>query len=212
MDRPQIATLLTGVRLSVPPRYGAHLPAPGTATRTLGTSGERVAFGSRSRPEPRVATLPYHKLLTTDASLPLLRAAARFDSGWEYMKDTASVGTLTEGRVLAALLTKGYVVAIPFGVAKYDLIVDMGDLKKVQCKTGRLIEGSIAFNAYSQNGTTKVRNNYIGLVDYFGVWCPALPDDVYLVPIEPSMRNEVRLRIEPTNKVQGIRWAKDFKI
>lgn len=97
------------------------------------------------------------------------------------MKDTNSVGAITEGRVLSALIDRGYTVSIPFNVAKYDLVVEIeGVLQRVQCKTGRLQDGLIKFRSVTvaRSGSSV---DYRGLIDSFAVFCPEL-GKVYLVP------------------------------
>ena len=131
--------------------------------------------------------------------------------------DTNSAGAQTEGRVLAALIKAGYTVAVPFGVARYDLIAEMDDgFKRIQCKTGRLRQGAILFKACSLGSSRRPGSytsvSYVGDADMFGVFCPDT-DAVYLVPIEES-RTEMRLRIAPTSNSQakGVRWAHDFEL
>ena len=121
-------------------------------------------------------------------------------------------GTKTEGIILAALLKAGYVVLIPFGVTRYDLAFDRaGKISTVQCKTGRLIDGAIAFKACSIDRGTQIRSGYRGQVDYFGVACPGV-DDVFLVPVNEVGETEGRLRMAAprNNQSKGIRLASDY--
>ena len=127
------------------------------------------------------------------------------------VKDTSRVGSLTEGRVLAALIATGFTVAIPFGVARYDLIVDVGStLKRVQCKTGRFRNGAIIFNAYSSS-QSGVRG-YQGEADFFGVYCRET-DKVYMVPVNET-KTQVYLRVSPPKNCQltGIKLAVDYEV
>lgn len=133
------------------------------------------------------------------------------------MKDTNAVGAQTEGRVLAGLIRAGYTVAVPFGVARYDLVVEMDDgFKRVQCKTGRLRDGAVRFNAASLGSNRRpgqtTRVPYHGHADLFGVFCPDT-DAVYLVPVG-SNGVEVALRAAPprNSQVKGVRWARDFEL
>jgi hypothetical protein len=132
------------------------------------------------------------------------------------MRNTLAIGAITEGRVLAALLGAGHAVAVPFGVARYDLIVDMdGSLLRVQCKTGRLRNGVVVFKPRSVQ-----RNNfqsfdhvpYQGFADVFGVFCPD-NDKVYLVPVDDCV-SEIKLRVDPLRTPQRarIRFAKDYEV
>ena len=56
--------------------------------------------------------------------------------------DPISIGNKTEGKVLAALADAGYQILLPFGSGcRYDLAFDdHGMIKRVQCKTGQLLE------------------------------------------------------------------------
>jgi hypothetical protein len=126
-------------------------------------------------------------------------------------------GGLTEAVVLSALAKAGYLVLLPFGVARYDLAIDARDgsgIKTVQCKTAKVQGGSITWWAASFNHATGARSSYTGEVDYFdGVWCPGF-DDAYLVPVDVVASREGRQRLLPTgnNQKSGVRWAEDFKI
>ena len=134
------------------------------------------------------------------------------------MKNTSEIGSITEARVLSALVQAGVPVAIPFGVVRYDLIVDIKEgLKRVQCKTGRLHDnGVIIFNAFSiHRGTDKhwKSRTYHGDADYFGVFCPET-DKVYMVPVDEASCTKVSLRVgQPkSNATNGIRWARDYEV
>ena len=102
------------------------------------------------------------------------------------MANTTQIGTTTEGMILAALLRAGKTVLIPFGdQPDYDLVMeDGGCFFRIQCKTGRLRNGSVQFNLYTmaQEGGTKkhVRRGYGDRVDMFYVWglLPRKPKDI----------------------------------
>lgn len=64
-------------------------------------------------------------------------------------KDT---GDETEAKIIAALVSCGYTVSVPFGDnSKYDLITDDGDqLRRIQCKTAWQNKAeTIRFNTHS---------------------------------------------------------------
>lgn len=110
---------------------------------------------------------------------------------------------------MAALLRAGHAVAIPFGVARYDLIFeDIDGFHRVQVKTGRVVKGTVRFNTASQEHGGKRRYYSTNEIDYFAVACESL---VYLVPVW-DVASEGCLRIEPTKsgQVANIRWAKDY--
>ena len=72
---------------------------------------------------------------------------------------TGDKGNLTEARILAAFVAAGYLVSVPFGGGhKYDFVVDDSTrLSRVQCKTGRVKNNVLLFNAYSQSATGRLR-------------------------------------------------------
>ena len=135
--------------------------------------------------------------------------------------DPCTVGTRTEGIVLAALLERGYEVLVPFGNrAKYDFVIDDGTrLQRVQCKTAHAgtTQGALRFNTYSLSASHDGRRrkcSYRGLVDLFAVYYP--PNRcVYLVPVEETPEcGQCYLRLHPSRNGQmhGIRWAEDYRI
>jgi hypothetical protein len=130
-------------------------------------------------------------------------------------------GGRTEAVVLSELAKAGYTVLVPFGVARYDLAIDDrtgAGIRTVQCKTGRFGKGCIEFAASSSDRVTdsqrNLRRGYRGQVDYFGVWCPARPEFVYLVPVEDVSQSVGFLRLEPVRngQVKGIRWASEYEV
>lgn len=123
------------------------------------------------------------------------------------------IGEMTEGVILSALIKFGYSVMIPFGASRpYDLVVDDGEtLLKVQCKTGRILRGSLTFPACSRNAMTGIRRSYAGRIDVFAVYCHS-NDKIYWIPVGVAAKYNCTLRIDPTNCVRGaIRWAKDYE-
>ena len=132
------------------------------------------------------------------------------------MCDTNTISALTESKVLATLVSAGFTVAIPFGVAKYDLVLDTEEgLKRVQCKTGLLRNGAVMFNVYSVRRKSEGKGYgkilYQGDADLFGVYCPQ-NDKVYLVPVDDHI-GKISLRIEPTRNGQKIKHqAQDYEV
>jgi hypothetical protein len=131
-----------------------------------------------------------------------------------------TVGDRTTLAIMAALHDAGYAVLIPFGEnTRYDLVVDDGcDLKRIQCKTGRLYDGAVVFNTcsyYAHHPNPKAKSrDYIGQIDAFAVYCLAT-SGVYLVPIEavPNRRRGA-LRVAPprNNQRRRVRLAADYEI
>jgi hypothetical protein len=129
---------------------------------------------------------------------------------------TTERGNVSEAWVLVALIEAGYTVLHPFGDGcKYDLVIDDGvTLRRVQCKTGRLKNGCVAFNAYSVAGNSGGKpQNYRGLADLFAVYCPD-NGQVYLVPVESVGISKINLRVEPTRNSQGkrVNWASQYQL
>lgn len=126
---------------------------------------------------------------------------------------TGERGNLSEAKILAALVDAGYHVLIPFGSGhKYDLVIDDGQkLQRVQCKTGRVKNGALLFNSYSQSGNGGSKQGYHGLADLFAVLNPE-SGEVYLVPVEKFGAAGVTLRLvrSSNGQVQKINWAVDY--
>lgn len=134
-----------------------------------------------------------------------------------FLRDTKSIGELSELIVALSLSRVGYLVSKPFGEnARYDLVIDKdGKLSRVQVKTGRLRNGAILFNTYSSHyhrhgGSCKP---YTSEVDFFGVYCPQLRS-VYLIPIEDTAKLSGTIRIDETKNGQHshVRWAQPYLI
>jgi hypothetical protein len=121
---------------------------------------------------------------------------------------------------MLALREAGFAVLVPFGEnTRYDLVIDDGErLARVQCKTGRLRGGAVAFNvcsSYAHHPNPRnVRRDYQGQVDYFAVFCRETRRS-YLIPIDKlRMKRQARLRVEPArnNQRNGIRFASEYEI
>jgi hypothetical protein len=115
------------------------------------------------------------------------------------------------------LVRRGYRVLVPFGVNdRYDLVLDLGDrFLRVQCKTGRLKNGSVIFSARSvrSNRRATLERPYLGEADVLAVYCPGT-GRVYAVPVERAVRTNGTLRVDPpaNHQAKGIRWAADFEL
>jgi len=122
--------------------------------------------------------------------------------------------------IMLALREAGYDLLVPFGEnTRYDLAIDDGvRLARVQCKTGRLRNGAVLFNAcssYAHHPNPRVvKRDYQGQIDYFAVFCPETRQS-YLVPIaDVTTRYLAVLRVDPprNNQRVGIRFAADYEI
>lgn len=91
-------------------------------------------------------------------------------------------------------------------------------LSRVQCKSGRLLNGCVTFrpcNTYAHHPNPKAsRRSYVGQIDDFAVFCPETRA-VYLVPIDdvPSEASAA-LRIDPVRngQVRKMRFAAAYEI
>lgn len=131
------------------------------------------------------------------------------------MPNPKAVGEKSEAQILARLLREDKVVLLPFGDnQRYDLVLDEdGKFIRVQCKTGRVKDGSICFNACSTHyHRGKGWSDYKGEADLFGVYVPSL-DKVYLVPVDDVPSQKVYLRLTPSKNGQtkGVRLAVDYE-
>ena len=127
------------------------------------------------------------------------------------------VGQRSEAAILAAFVERGFEVLLPWGTNhRYDMVLDLGDrFVRVQCKTGRLRNGTIEFRPQSVRSNTRgtrVRS-YIGEVEYFAVYCGSTRS-VYVVPCDDTTRGHTTLRLTPAanNQSKRIRWAADYEL
>lgn len=112
-------------------------------------------------------------------------------------KNTKRIGEISEAKVLASLLSAGYVVLQPYGDnQRYDLVIEeTGSFKRVQVKTARLTEfNSITFSTRSISSNGKTVSNYRGQIEFFGIYCPEI-DKCYLVPIDKAGKSVMSLRL-----------------
>ena len=134
-----------------------------------------------------------------------------------FLRDTKSIGELSELIVAFALSQAGYFVSKPLGEnARYDLVIDKdGMLSRVQVKTGRLRNGAILFNTYSSHSHRHGVScrPYTNEIEFFGVYCPQLRS-VYLIPIEDTAKLSGTIRVNETKNRQHsqVRWAQPYLI
>jgi hypothetical protein len=134
-----------------------------------------------------------------------------------YPKDVGDRSTLA---IILALQAQDCGTYLPFGEnTRSDLIADYGDrLARIQCKTGRLLNGAVEFrtaSSYLHHPNPKLRTrSYHGQIDEFGVYCPEL-GSVYMVPIaDLPNRTMAMLRVDPprNRQVQRVRFASKYEI
>jgi hypothetical protein len=135
----------------------------------------------------------------------------------EHPKDVGDRSTLA---IMLALRERGYGVYVAFGEnTRADLVIDDGRrLSRVQCKTGRLRNGAVAFataSTYAHHRNPRVtRRAYSGEIDLFAVYCPQT-SGVYLLPIEDvPTQTYAHLRVEPSrnNQHRYVRLASRYEI
>jgi hypothetical protein len=135
----------------------------------------------------------------------------------EHPKDVGDRSTLA---IMLALRGNGYGVYAPFGEnTRCDLVIDDGStLFRVQCKTGRFLNGAVIFptcSSYAHPPNPKItQRDYIGQVDFFAVFC-AKTEGVYLVPLtDLPTRRLASLRVEAARNSQRrrIRYAAAYQI
>ena len=136
------------------------------------------------------------------------------------MEHPKRVGDRTTLAVMAVFDLLGYALYVPFGEnTRTDLVVDDGTgLVRVQCKTGRLRDGSVRFatcSSYAHHRAARFTyRDYAGEIDAFAVFCPQT-DTVYLVPIDsvpPKRGAALRVDAPRNNQRRGIRFARDYEI
>jgi len=135
----------------------------------------------------------------------------------QHPKDIGDRSTLA---IVLALHAQGYTAYLPFGEnTRCDVITyDGRRLSRIQCKTGRLLNGSVVFrtsSSYLHHPNPKIHSRpYHGEVDEFAVFCPEL-GSVYLIPIE-ELPNEcvAHLRVDPprNNQTRRVRMAGAYEI
>jgi len=135
------------------------------------------------------------------------------------MRNTSHIGEISRTQIIAALTRRRKRLLAPLADhLRYDLVIDdEGTFLRIQCKTGRLLNGTIRFvtcsvDSRSKQGTT-IRRNYRGEIEFFAVYCPE-NRKCYLVPVGKVGPNGCRLRITPPRNGQKthIRWAEDYEI
>jgi hypothetical protein len=135
----------------------------------------------------------------------------------EHPKEIGDRSTLA---IILALRSRGHTVYVPFGEnTRADLIVDRNnDLRRVQCKTGRLRDGAIRFNtcsSYAHHPNPRnPRRDYLGQIDEFAVFCPET-GGVYCVPIEDIPTTEhgsLRVLAPRNNQKKGVRFAAAYEV
>jgi hypothetical protein len=133
--------------------------------------------------------------------------------------DAFAKGKSTEAAVLARLLERGFTVALPVGVHRYDLLVEFERFKKVQVKTGRRPSrqpGVLLFPLATVNPVTGKRRPYSRKdVDVFLVH-DSVTGKIYKVPSKKvsGYKSEFQFRLVPAknNQKKRTHMASDFEL
>lgn len=126
-------------------------------------------------------------------------------------------GDFSELAVIGQLSKYGIVTLDPnIENLRYDFVVDSGDsFHKIQCKHGRLNNGSVSAQVSSSFKHTTVRETketYQGDVDYFVIYCSEI-DQVFLVPVgEVGDKKTFTIRIEESRQTSNINKAENYKL
>ena len=126
-------------------------------------------------------------------------------------------GNKAESVVLSLFIQNNIPVLIPFGDnEKYDLVIDLkGDLKSVQVKSGRYVNGCIIADSRHRIGAKRLKyETYGGKVDFIAIWCEEL-NKTYLISILESNKTGMCLRIEPPKNnscISTVIWAKEYEL
>ncbi|MCW2968801.1 MAG: hypothetical protein JWM71_2573 [Solirubrobacteraceae bacterium] len=128
---------------------------------------------------------------------------------------TVARGNAAEAAVLAALVSAGIEVLIPFGAGlAFDLaaVVPDGQIVRVQVKSGRVRKQCVEFNS-SSTDHGRGQQPYRGRADVIAVHVEVL-DEVFVVPVDdcPLYRGYLRLETPRNNQRRGVRLAEDYTL
>lgn len=126
--------------------------------------------------------------------------------------NTNQIGSLSQSKVMTALIEIGWTVALVVGDAPYDIIVDTGMfVLRTDVKTGRLRKGVI--QAHTTGVWGGKHHDSPEEVDAFGIYCPAT-EGVYFINRSDYYAKILSLRVAPTknNNSKLVRWANEFVV
>lgn len=129
------------------------------------------------------------------------------------MIESYQKGLTTELYAQQAFIKRGYMVSVPIGACKYDLIADInGSLYKIQVKscTPHDNEAYICI----KNRTTNIRSmttNYYSAEDVDFYFTHYNEVD-YLIPFAEAGKGQTTLRFNSQINQPSIRWAKDYEM
>lgn len=124
---------------------------------------------------------------------------------------TKIIGSIAELRVAAEVLAQGYAVLFPFGEDNsYDMVAECKGLYfRIQCKAGRVLNGSIEFSTAKSFNNQKYADTD---VDVFATYCQETGDIFFISKTECGKRQKT-LRIQPSknNQRAGVHFAEYYR-
>lgn len=124
-------------------------------------------------------------------------------------------GKAAEAIVLGKLAERGIPVSVPWGdIERYDFIVEhpSDGLLRVQCKTGRIVDGSFTIECCRSYTTAEGQKKipYDGEFDYYIIYSYET-EELYWVSESEADSSKFRLRMEPTTyDFPDTTWASDY--
>lgn len=134
------------------------------------------------------------------------------------MLSTHFQGKITELAVANSFLELGYQVCQPLvSDSRYDFIVDInGQLLKIQVKTSTLSEDEdyFYFATSTSHTNTKGTINHSYTSDEIDYFATMYQNECYIIKVDECGSRQQRLRLKPTKngQIQGIKFAKDYKL
>jgi predicted RNA-binding protein with RPS1 domain len=129
--------------------------------------------------------------------------------------DTNQKGDIAEANAVVRFMELGYVVSEPINDhSRYDLVVDDGEMNKVQVKYASMDESGriyVSIKSSNPNTNTSVDKEYTAdEVDAYAVYCPDT-DSVYWIDYEDAPKKSMHLRVHSKSNHPNINWAKNYE-
>lgn len=131
-------------------------------------------------------------------------------------KDTKKQGDISELKVAAFALEKGFNVLNPIGDrCRYDQIWDIGDgftMLRIQIKSPHISNGAIDINCKSMSRIQGKHISHKYTKDEIDAIAVPYDDKCLLIPIDEISGRSMILRIEiPRKKQSNIKWVCDYE-
>lgn len=131
-------------------------------------------------------------------------------------QSTNMKGEIAELKVQLRATEKGIVVSRPTTEARYDLVIDDGQLKRVQVKYSdhghSCCRGALRVIRKSQSKSAKTRTYTDNEVDVLAVYSPKLEKILWFDTEQFAGKSALNIRIKPSTNGQkeGTLWWEDF--